>query len=67
MSLDSKDLWGIYAKSIAQAAGLQGSPANFILSGTALTANLATDSKAIGVIWVNTDQTRIERLQQLGE
>ncbi len=47
MALDTKDLWAIYAQGIAQAAGLSGSPSDFILTGSSLIANLAYGSHGL--------------------
>lgn len=47
MALDTQDLWSIYAKGIATAAGFPDSPGNFILTGSSMIANLATGSSGL--------------------
>lgn len=47
MALDNQDMFAIYAAGIARAAGLPANPTNFILTGTALPANLAYGSRAL--------------------
>jgi hypothetical protein len=46
-TMTNEQMWAIYAQGIAQAAGLPSSPPNFILTGTSLVANLATNSVAL--------------------
>jgi hypothetical protein len=46
-TLTNEQMWAIYAEGIAQAAGLPASPPDFILTGTSMIADLATNSKAL--------------------
>jgi hypothetical protein len=45
--MTNEQMWAIYAQGIAKAAGLPNSPPDFILTGTSLIANLATNSVAL--------------------
>ena len=46
--LNDQNLWCLYAKGVAQAAGLPSLPDNFVLAGTALPASFAVGSTGLG-------------------
>jgi hypothetical protein len=47
MALDNQDLYSIYVAGLAKATGLPANPPNLILTGNALPANLAFNSKSM--------------------